>query len=227
MSRVWNVEFDRQLGESLMLRINYRENRALDRLIVNRVTDAGTAALLVSSTGRLTAKEFDTTLRWTLADGGELFASFSKIRTDGDLNDFGLVYDTVRQPLVLDNELGQQAFDVPDRVLVWGIMSLPWGLTLTPGIEWRDGFLYTVFTEDYTVVEGRNLGKFPSFFSADIGITKHVRLMGRETDVGIQIYNLGSHDNPRDVFSNRASDQFGAFRNGVGTSIGLKVGIGL
>ena len=227
ISRVWNVEFDHQLTESLMLRVNYRENRAADRLIVNRVTDAGAAALLVSSTGRLTAREFDTTLRWTLADDGELFASFSKIRTDGDLNDFGLVYDTVRHPLVLDNELGQQAFDVPERVLVWGIMSLPWGLTLTPGIEWRDGFLYTVFTEDYRVVEGRNLAKFPSFFSVDIGISKQIKLMGRQTDVGVQIYNLGSYNNPRDVFSNLASDQFGVFRNSVGTSIGLRVGIGL
>jgi len=227
VSRVWNVEFDRQLGESLLLRVNYRENRSHDRLIVNRVTDTGAAALLVSSTGRLTAKEFDTTLRWTLADGGQLFASFSKIRTDGDLNDFGLVYDTVRDPLVFDNEVGQQAFDVPDRVLVWGIMRLPWGLTLTPGIEWRDGFLYTVFNEDYSVVEARNLAKFPAFFSADIAITKQLTFFGRQTDVGVQIYNLGNYDNPRDVFSNLASDQFGEFRNSVGTSIGLKVGIGL
>ena len=227
MSRVWNVEFDRQLSESIMLRINYRENRALDRLIVNRVTDGGPAALLLSSTGRLTAREFDTTLRWTLADDGELFASFSRIRTDGDLNDFGLVYDTVREPLVLDNEVGQQAFDVPERVLLWGVLGLPWGLTLTPGIEWRDGFRYTVFAEDYTVVEGRNLAKFPVFFSADIGITKQLSLMGRQTDVGVQIYNLGRHNNPRDVYSNLASDQFGAFRNSVGTSIGLRVGVGL
>lgn len=227
VSRVWNLELDRQLGASLMLRVNYRENRARDRLIVTRVTDTGTAALLLSSTGRLTAKEFDTTLRWTLADGGELFASFSKIRTDGDLNDFGLVYDTVRDPLVLDNEVGQQPFDVPDRVLLWGVVRIPWGLTLTPGIEWRDGFRYTVFAEDYTVAEGRNLAKFPSFFSADIAITKRITLLGRETDVGIQIYNLGSHDNPRDVFSNQASDQFGVFRNSVGTSIGLRVGVDL
>ena len=227
MSRVWNLEFDRQLGESLMLRVNYRENRSLDRLVVDRVTDADGAALLLSSTGRLTAREFDTTLRWTLAKGGELFASFSKVRTDGDLNDFGLVYDTVRQPLVFDNEVGQQAFDVPDRVLLWGVMRLPWGLTLTPGIEWRDGFLYTEFTEDYTVVKGRNLAKFPSFFSADLAITKQLTFLGQQSDVGIQIYNIGSHDNPRDVFSNLASDQFGTFQNSVGTSIGLRLGVGL
>jgi hypothetical protein len=226
MSRVWNVEFDRQLGESLMLRINYRENRARDRLIVNRAFDANGASLVLSSTGRLTAREFDTTLRWTLADGGELYTSFSKIRTDGDLNDFGLVYDTVRQPLLLNNEVGQQAFDVPDRVLVWGILKLPWGLTLTPGIEWRDGFLYTVFTEDYTVVEERNASKFPSFFSADVALTKRLGLFGREADVGVQVYNLGSYENPRDVMSNQASDRFGQFLNTAGTTIGLKLEVG-
>ena len=108
-----------------------------------------------------------------------------------------------------------------------GGMRFPWGLTLTPGIEWRDGFLYTVITEDYTVVKGQNLANFPSFFSADVAITKQLAFLGRQTDVGIQIYNLGSYDNPREVLSNLAGDQFGAFRNSVGMSIGLKVGIGL
>ena len=227
MSRVWNVEVDRQLTESLLLRVNYRENHARDRLIVNRVTGPDGAAFVTSSTGRLTAREFDTTLRWTPAEHSQLFLSFSKIRTDGDLNDFGLVYDTLRDPLVYANESGQQPFDVPDRVLVWGVLALPWGLTVTPGIEWRDGFLYSVLAEDYSVIGERNLAKFPSFLSADVAVTKQLNLFGRSADVGVQIYNLGNFDNPRDVIANVASQNYGDFRNSVGTSVALKLGLGL
>ena len=83
-SIVWNIEFDQQLGESLLLRVNYRENRARDRLVIDRVTDSAGSALVLSSTGRLTGREFDATIRWTLANRGDLFVSFSKIRTKGN-----------------------------------------------------------------------------------------------------------------------------------------------
>ena len=77
-SRVWNVEFDHQLSESLLLRVNYRENRASGRPIIDRVTDDDGSALLLSSTGTLLGREFDTTLRWTLATGGDWFFPFRR-----------------------------------------------------------------------------------------------------------------------------------------------------
>ena len=226
-SRVWNIEFDQQVRESLLFRVNYRENRARDRLIINRVTDNDGAALVLSSTGTLTGREFDATVRWTLADRGDLFVSFSKIRTTGDVNDFGLVYDTLRDPLVLENEVALQPFEVPNRVLLWGVVALPGGFTLTPGIEWRNGFPYTVFAEDYTVVGDRNRAQFPRFLSADVALTKQLDLFGRRVALGVQAYNFTSHDNPRDVVSNLASPSFGEFRNSVGNTIALKLGLGL
>jgi hypothetical protein len=169
-SRVWNVEFDRQLTDSLLLRVNYRENRASNRLVVNRVTDVAAPALVLSSTGRMTSRQFDATLRWTLADDhGDLYASFSKIRAEGDLNDFGEIYDNRRDPLVLDNQRSFQRFEVPNRLLLWGVVRLPRGIVMTPGIEWRNGFPYTVFAENYSVVGERNSADFPIFFSAGPG----------------------------------------------------------
>ncbi len=226
-SRVWNIEFDHQLGESLLFRVNYRENRARDQLVIDRVTDDDGSALVLSSTGRLTGREFDATVRWTLADRGDLFVSFSKIRTTADLNDFGVIYDTLRDPLLLENEAALQPFEVPNRVLLWGVLTLPGGFTLTPGIEWRSGFPYTVFAEDYTVVGERNRAQFPRFLSADVAVTKRLNLFGRRMDVGVQAYNLTSHQNPRDVVSNLASPSFGEFRNSVGNTIALKLGLGL
>ena len=148
-SRVWNVEFDRELGDPLLLRVNYRENRSRNRLVIDRLMDATESALELSSTGRLTSREFDATLRWRPGDFGDLYLSFSKIRTKGDLNDFGLIYDNLRHPLVLENETTFQSFEVPNRLLLWGVLTLPKGFTVTPGIEWRTGFPYTIYAEDF------------------------------------------------------------------------------
>ena len=226
-SRVWNVEFDRELGDTLLLRVNYRENRSRNHLVVDRLTDATGPALELSSTGRLTSREFDVTLRWTPADLGDLYLSFSKIRTKGDLNDFGLIYDNLRDPLVLENEIAVQPFEVPNRLLLWGVLTLPKGFTVTPGIEWRSGFPYTIHAEDFSVIGARNSAKFPRFLSADVAVMKALDLFGRQVDVGIQFYNLTNHANPRDVVSNVASPRFGDFRNSVGNTISLKLGLGL
>ena len=226
-SLVWNLEFDHQLAESLLVRVNYRENHASGRPIIDRVTDDAGSALVLSSTGRLTGREFDATLRWTLATGGNLFFSFSKIRTRGDINDFGLIYDNLRDPLVLANENAFQPFEVPNRFLVWGVVDLPGGFTLTPGIELRTGFPYTVFAEDYTVVGERNRAEFPRFVSVDVAVTKRLDLFGRRVDLGVQAYNLTGHENPRDVVSNLASSSFGELRNSVGNTVALKLGLGL
>jgi len=226
-SRVWNIEFDRELGDTLLLRVNYRENRARDRLVIDRLTDETGSALVLSSTGRLTSREFDATLRWTPGDLGDLYLSFSKIRTHGDLNDFGLIYDNLRQPLVLENEIAFQSFEVPNRVLLWGVLTLPKGFTVTPGLEWRNGFPYTIYAEDFSVIGARNSVRFPPFFSADVAVMKALDLFGRRVDIGIQFYNVTSHDNPRDVVSNVASPRFGDFRNSVGNTISLKLGLGL
>ena len=226
-SRVWNIEFDRRLADALLLRVNYRESRARNHLVIDRLQDATGSALVLSSTGQLTSREFDVTLRWTLGDRGVLYASFSKIRTKGDLNDFGLIYDNLRQPLVLDNEIALQPFEVPNRVLLWGVLTLPKGFTVTPGIEWRDGFPYTIYAEDFSVIGARNAAQFPRFLSADVAVMKALELFGRQVDVGVQFYNLTNNDNPRDVVSNVASPQFGDFRNSVGTGMSLKLGLGL
>ena len=114
-----------------------------------------------------------------------------------------------------------------DDALVWGMVTLPQGFTVTPGIEWRNGFPYTVFTEDYSVIGDRNQADYPAFLSADVAVTKQMDLFGRRVDVGVQFYNLTSHDNPRDVVANVASARFGEFRNSVGNTVSLRLGLGL
>lgn len=227
-STVWNVEIDRELGRTLQARVNYRENRGRDHFVVNRDSADGAApSLVLGSSGQSLVREFDATVRWQLARDGELFFSFSKMRSKGDLNETSALFGNLREPMWLDNEYGFQAFDVPERLLMWGVARLAKGITLVPAIEWRSGFPYTVFAEDYRPIGPRNLGgRFPNFFSADLRLLKRIRLRGHAFDAGIQVLNLTDHFNPRDVVSNAASPEFGTFRNSIGPSFAVKFGTG-
>lgn len=227
-STVWNVELDRELGARVRARLNYRESHGHDHFVLTREMREGRDPILwLSSSGRSLAREFDATLRWQLAREGELFLSFSKMRTRGDLNEVSSLFGNLRDPVWLDNEHSFQAFDVPERVLLWGVARLGKGITLVPAVEWRSGFPYTVFSEDYRPLGGRNLGgRYPNFFSADLRALKRVRIRGHQFDAGIQVLNLTAHFNPRDVVTNVASPEFGTFRNSIGPSFAVKFGTG-
>ena len=224
-STAWNIELNQTIGQDWAFRINFRERRGSKELIVDRVTADPEAPLLVlSSRGESKTREFDVTARRRFAKGGRLIFSYTKSRTTGDLNNFSEVYKDLREPILLESEDSLQPFDVPHRFLLWGVLELPWKLTVVPGFEWRQGFPYTLFTEDYSVVGERNRGgRFPKFFSIDLRVTKEIEVLGRRARVGFQMYNITNHFNPRDFQNNLASPDFGVFANSRRISAGLRL----
>ena len=163
-STTWNVELSQLIGENVQVRVNYRERRGSKEFIVDRVEPSGDGApgaMLLSSKGSSFTREMDVTLRYQRNDN-ELFASYVRARTTGDLNDFNTMYQNVRSPLLLDNEKSLFELDVPNRILFWGVWRFPHDIIVSPGVEWRFGFPYTVFADDYTPVGERNRGgRFP------------------------------------------------------------------
>lgn len=229
-STTWNVELSQLIGEHFQLRLNYRERRGSKEFIVDRVEPelgTTTGSMLLSSTGESFTQELDVTLRIERGES-ELFASYVRSRTTGDLNDFGALYQNFRSPLFLPNESSRFGLDVPHRVLFWGVWKFPGDIIVSPGFEWRVGFPFTEFTEDYEPIGERNRGgRFPKFLAADVRVTKGLTLMGRKVRVGFQIFNLGSHFNPRDVISNRGSPRFGELLNSVDMGFSMRLSLGI
>ncbi|HSF19051.1 MAG TPA: carboxypeptidase regulatory-like domain-containing protein [Vicinamibacteria bacterium] len=224
----WNVELDHLLSSGVEVRLNYRERRGSEEMIVERIDeDLGRGSLVLSSEGKSLTRELDLTVRLSRNEN-ELFLSYVKSRSSGDLNNFGTLYQNLRTPLLLENEVSLFELDVPHRFLMWGIWRLPSDIQIAPGVEWRSGFPYTEFETDYTPVSERNRGgRFPGFLSVDLRVTKGMRVLGRGIRVGFQIFNLGSHFNPRDVLANRGSPRFGDFLNSVDMSFSLRLSLGL
>ncbi len=226
VSTTWNLELNHQFGEDWLVRVKYQERRGNDEMVVDRLEEAPEGPmLLLSSNGNSNTKEFDVTVRKNLSSGGQLFLSYVRSRTSGDLNNFETLYRDRRSPVLLDNEFSLQPFDVPHRFLLWGVVELPHDVFLTPGFEWRSGFPYTTFTPDYGVVGERNRGgRFPSFFSFDIRVMKQLTFHRKTFRVGFQVFNTTSHFNPRDVYSNIGSPFFGEFADSVPLSAGMRFG---
>jgi hypothetical protein len=212
-----------------MLRLNFRERRGRNELVVDREEDAPEGpALVLSSRGKSTSREFDITARKKFkGEDAELFLSYVKSRTTGDLNNFGNVYDDLREPIFWESEYSLLPFDVPHRFLTWGLLRFPKDIIVVPGIEIRQGFPYTIFNEDWSVAGERNRGgRFPVLVSIDLRVTKGIRVLGKDVRVGFQLFNMTSHFNPRDVVANLASDEFGTFRNSRNISGGFKLQVG-
>lgn len=136
----------------------------------------------------------------------------------GDLNDFNTYFGNLRHPVIRPNQFGKQQFDVPNRLLFWGDFGLPYDIVATPVFEWRGGFPFSFLDEAQNFVGPRNAGgRFPQLITLDLLVTKGVKIPFRgkkyKGRVGVTIFNITNHWNPRDVQNNLSSSQFGTFYN--------------
>jgi Carboxypeptidase regulatory-like domain/TonB dependent receptor/TonB-dependent Receptor Plug Domain len=225
----WNIEFDREWVKNLLVRVGYQQRQGTREYILDPIESGKSgSALLLSNGGRSRYREFQVTTRYTFHGQDELNASYVRSRTIGDLNDFNSYYANFENPIIRRNERSFLPFDAPNRFLFWGNFSVKYGITVAPILEIRNGFPLSIIDEDRNFVGPRNrAGRFPNFASLDMQVLKSVAAPGRFSEnyrfrVGVKVFNVTNHFNPRDFQGNVASDEFGGFYNGVGRKLGLK-----
>jgi outer membrane receptor for ferrienterochelin and colicin len=215
-STSWNLELDRQLLAGLSLRLAYEQRNTTGDFIVSPVSSGATGVLDLSSTGSDSYREFQVAARYQIARH-LLNASYVRSRAFGDLNDFNQFFGNLAQPVIQPNVRGRLSFDAPNRFLFWGTFAARWKLTLVPVYEIHTGFPYSVENEFREYVGPRNAARFPRFSSFDLQITRPLMLPFGEKHlharVGMGVFNLFNHFDPRDVQNNIASARFGQFFN--------------
>ena len=209
----------------LMLRFGYEERHTHRDFIVQPDSGRGTLSLL--NTGRSSYREFQSVARFRFQEGRNIFLSYVRSQARGDLNDYNTYFGNLRHAVIRPNEYGKQNFDTPNRLLFWGDFGLPRDIVATPVLDWRSGFPFSVLNENQDYVGPRNGGgRFPQLLSLDLLVTKGVKIPFRgkkyKGRVGLTIFNITNHWNPRDVQNNLASAQFGTFYNSVGISFRTK-----
>jgi hypothetical protein len=221
-SLVWQFQVDREVRRGLLFRFGYSERETHREFLLNPVEPpAGAASLDLLNSGRQDYREFEWTVRWRASEHDLLNASFVRSRARGELNMFQPYFGNLPDPIVRQNEYGPLPWDAPNRLVAWGAVRLPWKLDLWPVVDIHDGFPYSKVDNNLDFVGPRNqAGRFPTFFSLDFQLTRefHVKFMGkmRGLRVGVKIFNVTNHDNPRDVQENIFAPNFGGFYNSVG-----------
>ncbi len=220
-----SIQIDRELSERFLLRFGYEERHTRRDFIIE--PSAFQEALLLQNSGRSRYREFQATLRFRFQEGRNIFLSYVRSQARGDLNDYNTFFGNLRDPVIRPNEFGRQPFDAPNRLLFWGAFGLPYDIVATPVVDWRNGFPFSLLNEQQDYVGPRNAGgRFPQLVTLDLLITKGLRIPFRGKKyrgrVGVTIFNITNHWNPRDVQNNIDSPQFGTFYNSPDRSFRTK-----
>ena len=204
---------ERQLTSSLDLQLSITDRRTT-RIATLRVPAEG-GPLPVRSDGATDYRELAVAVRQRWAHDQQLFVSYVRSSGRGEFNDFATLFQSLAVPLLQRAGMTRLPTDARDRIVAWGTVDLPARVVVSPVVEWRSGFPYTVVDQRYAAVEP-NLRSFPAFMATDLVVYKTFTVRKRSADIGFQLFNATNHFNPRDVYAVLGAPQWGRFANSVG-----------
>jgi hypothetical protein len=212
----WNLELDREIGSRVTLRLSGLSSRTYDLFLVRRHQLPGTEPLLLmTNSGGERYYDLESTVRVRTSKFADVNFSYVHSKARGDLNIFSQVYVPFEQPIIRPNFIAALNSNVPDRLLTWGQFHLPWRITASPVLDVHTGFPYSAVNELQDYVGQPNSLRLPTFMSIDLKLSKDFRIpflpwVRNHTIRGaIGIYNVTNHLNPRDVYNNVTSPNFG------------------
>ena len=214
----WNVEIDREWIRNLFVRAGYqqRENR-FESVLDPTTLASGEDILLLRTDGESRYREAQVTARYHFHGTDQIVGSYTRSSAIGNLNDFNTYFGNIENPVIRPDARGPLPWDAPNRYLFWTNLTLPRGFTVFPLLDVRTGFPLSTIDENRNFVGARNeAGRYPTFLSLDTQVSKRFRVFGHNATIGVKVFNITNHFNPRDYQGNLASANFGGFANSVG-----------
>jgi hypothetical protein len=227
----WSLQLDRGITPELTARIGYLERSTTNDFIIEPlVSDTNQSTLALSSHGRSRYRELQLLFTYDKPRLGNWNASYTWSSARGDLNTVDNFLGDFPAFVVRRNEYAPLPFDAPHRFLVYGQFKTRYDINISPAVEIRSGFPFSFVNEQLDYVSERNrAGRFPLHISLDAQVTKGFAIPkfvpmvdGRRARVGVAVFNITNHFNPRDVQQNTGSVHLGEFFNSLGTSVRAK-----
>lgn len=217
----WNLELDREWIKNLFFRIGYTQRDIRSESVIDPgPTAGGRSVLLLRTDGRSKYREGQLTARYRVRSTDQIVGSYTRSSAFGNLNDFNTFFGNIENPVINPDARGPLPWDAPNRYLFWSNVSLPYGFTVFPLLDVRTGFPLSNVDRDRIYVGARNqAGRYPTFLSLDMQVTKRLRVFAHDATVGLKVFNITDHFNPRDYQGNLASAGFGAFANSVSRTL--------
>jgi Carboxypeptidase regulatory-like domain len=217
----WNVEGDHALKRNVILRIGYIDSRTTYLFVVNPFTGApGENSFLgLANNGSSHYQELESTVHFTIHEHNEVNASYIWSRTQGDLNNLSNVMIPFQQPVIRPNVYGILPSDIPDRMITWGVFSLPKKLVFSPLLDVHSGYPYSNVDVLQNYVGTPNGQRFATYLSLDMKIYRVFRIpfLGAKSGkihhmrLGFYSLNVTNHGNFNAVYNNVTAPNFGQF----------------
>jgi hypothetical protein len=203
------------VGISVLSR-HQRDGLAYQKLAARR----GLSLLPLLNDRRDDYNAVEVTIKHIFSRSAEVVASYTRShsRTNQAL-DYNLdsqAFDTQLQ--------GPLNYDAPDRVVSWGWSPVVARTFITSYmLEYRTGFPFSVFDENYQLVGLPNSYRFPHMFRLNLGFEKLIGLAGRRIGVRFAVLNVTNHGNYTAVDNNIASPTFLHYAASVSRSYTVRV----
>jgi Carboxypeptidase regulatory-like domain/TonB dependent receptor len=210
------AELDREVVKNFFVRLSAQQRKTEFEPIV----DVSPSSIVLLTDGNSRYREAQVTARYQFHGRDQIVGSYTRSSAVGDLNDYNSFYGAIQNPIIRPNQRGPLPWEAPNRWLFWSNISLPRQVTVFPVLDVRTGFPYSVIDEDRNYVGARNqAGRYPTFVSLDTQVTKRFLFKKHNTTVGVKVFNITNHDNPRDFQNNLAASDFEHFYNSVGRTL--------
>jgi hypothetical protein len=210
-----NFQLERSLAPYLRLRAVYTDNRSVGLVVLEPGRLGSTDEIVLNGDGSSRCRQAEFTAKIPWRDSQNVMLSYVHSRAEGSLNTFDSFLGNYALPLFHQGVYTNLPGDVPNRLLVWGRMNLPFGkLSIMPVVEWRSGFPYAVYDrfQNYVGHPYSDATRFDNFFSADARLMREFQV-GPKHVVRLSVTgsNLTNRFNPLAVHNNIADPRFGTF----------------
>ncbi len=217
----WNIGADHQLRRNILLRVGYIDSHTTYLFVASPYTAApGAESFLgLSNRGSSRYHELESTVHFTVRGNNEVNASYVRSQTRGDLNDLSSVFVPFAQPVIRPNVYGILPYDVPNRVVTWGIFSLPRKFKFSPIVDTHSGYAYSNVDDQQNYVGTPNGQRYATYFSLDVKFYREFRIpflgsesgRGHHVRLGFYSLNVTNHGNFNAVYNNVTAPNFGQF----------------
>ncbi len=213
-STAWNIEFERTVTRWLLVRARYLQSHEQDMITLQPEIIQGQPAFVLNSSGWAQTRQAELTARIGSTTPRQFFFSYVRQYAYGDVNEAGSYLGNFPSPVIQPNLIASLPSEIPNRFLFWGSYgNLPKKITLSPHIEYRNGFPYqpTNVYQQWVPMIGPQY-RYPNYFSLDMRVSKDVQVnLQHAVRLSLTVRNLTNHFNPLEVHSNFADPQYGTF----------------
>jgi hypothetical protein len=160
------------------------------------------------------------TVRRPLRQQYEFMASYTRSRARSN----SVADLSVDDPFLYPNNFGPMPWDTPNRLLSWGYLPTFWkNWALAYLLEARNGFPFSVVSDEGLAVGSLNSRRYPVFFELNLHAERRFVLRGHRWALRAGFNNLTNHRNPNVVNSNMDSANFLQYYGGQKRSVNFRI----